>query len=287
MKRLTLPLVDDAACTTDLSKNTRLSKTSYPHLKDQLPEILAAYDDYMASNGNALNIALPGLSDELKQGLSSNYDGPPKNLPYIKEIRGSSPDVCPMCGSLQTSTLDHLLPQESYAEFAIYSRNLVPACDCNSKRGTALMDLTTSSRVLHPYFDDCLQDRLISCEILPAPGFPLVDIKPRYVDPTHQLADSIEFHVEKIVLRSGLLVWLSSQWDSARIRPINKIHTLPRKVVGSSNAMRLCLEDALTRYDQNYASPNNWESIFIHGLLGSPDAMEWLRLRHNVDILNT
>ncbi|MBH9742077.1 hypothetical protein CJ419_20630 [Vibrio navarrensis] len=30
--------------------------------------------------------------------------------------------------------MDHFLPQADYPEWIIYSRNLVPACDCNSKR---------------------------------------------------------------------------------------------------------------------------------------------------------
>lgn len=274
-------MVDDIAHTTALSENASLHRTSYPHLRARLHEILDRYEFYSGSGGNALTIESLGLTDPLKMGLKKNYSKPPASLSYLAEIRGSSRRVCPMCGSLKPYSLDHILPKDDYAEYAIFSRNLVPACDCNSKRGATSADRFSMVRVLHPYYDDCLFARLLSCNISPQPDFPMVDIDIAYVDPGHPLAESIKFHAHSIVLPSGIIEWLSGQWASAVDSPAAVLQTLPHSKVGSSRRMRLALEDALVRHDTRLGTPNNWESIFVHGLLASPAAMEWLRLKHN------
>lgn len=69
---------------------------------------------------------------------------------------------CPMCGSLHSGTLDHIFPQSDYPEFAVFSRNLVPACKCNSKRQNDLLGDGQGERILHPYYDVCLGERLLS-----------------------------------------------------------------------------------------------------------------------------
>jgi hypothetical protein len=281
LKKLDFPLVDDLEQTTVLSENDGLYQTSYPHLRNRLNDVLACYHSYCEHEGNALLINSLGLEDPLKSGLKSNYSSPPNSLSYIEEIRLSSPRVCPMCGSLKPSTLDHILPKEDYAEYAIYSRNLVPACDCNIKRGRTLIDRDASERVLHPYFDSCLTQRLLSCEISPDPTFPMVEIRIKYLASSHLHAGNVRFHTENIVLRAGLLNWLTSQWSSAVDYPSAVIQTLPHSLIASAWDMQLALEDALARNDRSLGTPNNWQSIFVHGLLASPDALEWLRLKHN------
>lgn len=283
MKKLEFPKVDDIERTTDLSRNRLLRQTSYPHLSNRLREVLGSYQRYTRFQGNALKIEPMNLEDPLKSGLKSNYSHPPSSLSYIDEIRSSSPRVCPMCGSLKPHTLDHVLPKEDYSEFAIYSRNLVPACDCNIKRGRTLVERDASARVLHPYFDDCLSDRLLSCEISPFPEFPMADIKIRYLKLEHPLAKSVRFHVESIVVRAGIVTWLSGQWSSFVECPSAVVQTLPHAVIGTDEEMKLSLQDAIGRHDKNLGTPNNWESIFVHGLIHSPGVIAWSRQVHNKD----
>jgi hypothetical protein len=285
LKKLDAPEIDDVAITTEISENDLLHQTSYPHLKASLDRVLACYGSYCNVKGNALAITPLGLVGLLKVGLMKNYSHPPKSLSFLADIRKLSPRVCPMCGSLKPFTLDHILPKDDYAEYAVFSKNLVPACDCNLKRGKTLANPASSVRVLHPYFDSCLAERLLSCDISPDSNFPLVKIEIAYVNPGHPLAGSIEFHSRSIVLRSGIVTWLSGQWASAVDCPGAVIQTMPHSVIISVDQMRLVLEDALNRHDQRLGTPNNWESIFVHGLLASPDAMEWLRLKHNSQYL--
>lgn len=279
MKKLPVPAVDDTLKITATSQSARLHRTSYPHLRNELQAILNGYLDYDSNYGNALSVASVNINNTLKTALKKHYSSPPSDLKFIDELRASSPNVCPMCGSLKTGTLDHLFPKDDYPWFAVYSKNLVPACDCNSKRGTNLKDGT--KRILHPYYDLFLNQRLLSCQILADPVLPKFKVDIVYVDPTHTEIESIKFHVEKIVLPSGLLNWIGGEWEVAAESPSSKFHTLPLSNIASIADFRRHLEGALTRHDNSYGSPNNWFSIFTHGVLNSNDACQYLFDRHN------
>lgn len=281
MKKLPIPTVNDVHSTTETAENKRLKKTSYPLLALSLPAILNEYDTYQNNNGNALNITPLGINRSLKIGLHKNYASPPNSLLHIAKIRASSPRVCPMCGSPKTTSLDHLLPKEDYPEFSIFSKNLVPACDCNSKRGKATKNQLTGARVLHPYFDCCMLERQLSCSISPRLRFPQVDIAIAYANPTDPLITSIKFHYDKVVKPSGLIGWLESQWSSLVDYPGGVIHTLPQERITTADELRGYLEDALQRYDRSHGTPNNWYSIFVHGLLESDGVLPWLLEAHN------
>ena len=278
MKKINLPDVIDTMYLDLLAENNRLHETSYPYLCNELEEIKKAYTHYASCQGNPWSIVKPPISPELEKGLKAHYNAPPVSLDYIERLRESSPDVCPMCGGFYPSTLDHFLPKSEYKAWAIYSGNLVPACDCNSKRGTALCgEFSTQERVLHPYFDDILAERQLTC---------CIDIEKLtaglgYVNPTHPCIASIKFHVKNIVLKSGVNLWLRSQLSKLYERPSNVIHTLPRKRTVSTDYVVDALEDSLERNDENYGTPNNWTSIFMHGLLSCMDTPVWITHRHN------
>lgn len=280
MKKLPLPVTDDRQETTANSNNDLLGVTSYPYLKNELQNILNGYVDYDSNNGNAFNVAPVNITDDLADGLKKNYKSPPKDLKFINDLRESSPIVCPMCGSLGTGTLDHLFPKEDYPEFAVYSKNLVPACDCNIKRRTNLKE--GNKRVLHPYYDNFLIQRLVSCEITQDPIFPMAKIKIKYVQPNHPEIESIKFHAEKVILPSGLICWLEGQWDSLVKDPSLSIHTLPDENIASVAEFERYLNSALSKYDRKFETPNNWYSIFFHGLLNSRGVVNFLYTKHNL-----
>jgi len=282
MKKLDIPTYDDTQIIRDLSENSRLSGTSYPHLRNELTLIRAAYTDYVTQTGNAWNITDVLISDSLKTGLVKNYNDPPKLLSFIKELRDSSPDICPMCGSAKTGTLDHLLPKDNYPQWSVFSKNLVPACDCNLKRKEVLKgDVIKQERVLHPYFDNCMADRQLSCLITSTDNFRVVDIQISYVNRAEPQLDSIKFHVEKVIKPSGVIKWLENEWLKIRKRPSNQIQTIPLNSFNSIDELRGYLHDSLTRHDASKGTPNNWNSILIHGIMNSPGVVEWLLDRHN------
>ncbi|MEC7547400.1 MAG: hypothetical protein VYB48_10750 [Pseudomonadota bacterium] len=280
MKKLPSPAVNDIQKITTTSQSHRLHRTSYPHLRNELQHILNGYQNYHANNGNALSVANVNITDELSIALKKHYASPPVDLKFIDDLRSSSPNVCPMCGSLKTGTLDHLFPKDDYPCFAVYSKNLVPACDCNSKRKTNLMD--GNKRILHPYYDLFLNQRLLSCTINQDAIFPKATIEIAYVLPQHLEIDSIKYHTEKVVLPSGIINWLEGEWDTTTQNPSLKIQTLPSANIPTVADFSRCLNDALNRYDQSYSTPNNWFSIFIHGILNSQGVVQFLYTKHNL-----
>jgi hypothetical protein len=185
-----------------------------------------------------------------------------------------------MCGSPKITSVDHILPKELYPEFSIYSKNLVPACDCNIKRKTTLMNRVNGVRVLHPYFDDCLSVRQLSCSISIYVHGSVPEIKIEYVDPNHPLITSLQFHYENIVKKSGIIGWLESQWDSLMNLPESVIQTFPSMVM-TDQEMNVHLQRALRLNDISYGTPNNWYSIFIHGVLNSQAIKPLLLQTHN------
>ena len=280
MKKLPSPTVNDIQKITTTSQRHRLRRTSYPHLRNELQCILNGYQNYHANNGNALSVANVNITNELSIALKKHYASPPTDLKFIDDLRASSPNVCPMCGSLKTGTLDHLFPKDDYPCFAVYSKNLVPACDCNSKRKTNLTD--GNKRILHPYYDLFLDQRLLSCTIAQDPQFPKATIEIAYVLPQHLEIDSIKYHTEKVVLPSGIINWLEGEWDTTTQNPSLKIQTLPSANIPTVADFSRYLNDALNRYDQSYSTPNNWFSIFIHGILNSQGVVQFLYTKHNL-----
>ncbi|RTR38436.1 HNH endonuclease [Shewanella canadensis] len=286
MKKLTPVIVNDLRYLDELAENDSLHKTTFPELRDQKQVLIQAYNDYVVNCGNPWSIAVPAINDKLKSGLLSHYSSPPVSIDYLDRIKDSSPDVCPMCGGFKPFTRDHILPKSDYQAWAIFSKNLVPACDCNLKRGTALKgNIATQARVLHPYFDDVLADRLLSCKITHRSNYRWFDLDIVYVNPIHPEIASIKYHTRNIVIKSGVEKWLKGQLTKLKERPSTVIQTLPKRRPLTEERVREGIEDCLDRNDELTGSKNNWLSILCHGLLNSDGMVHWLTERHNATLV--
>lgn len=285
MKKMGSPLVDDNDILLKLADNHNLHKTSYPYLRNKLNLIQQQYLHYDDKAGNALEILGATITPRLKSGLHSNYKSPPKELDFIDKLRESSPDICPMCGSFHSSTLDHLLPKEDYPEWSVFSRNLVPACQCNSKRGRILKgNAAQNERVLHPYYDEVLSQRNVSCRILTNDNYRLITIDIICIAPNGPNFNAIKYHINKVVKRAGIVKWLEKQWPKIRHEPSCILQTLDG-TLNNLAELRALLEKLLYRLDTRHGTPNNWDSIFVHGILNSPGVIDWLFNHHNRIIL--
>lgn len=282
MKYLQAPTHNDIELLQHASTNQQLS--SYPHLRDELPSMIRAYNDYHDKSGNALSIERTLISEDLKNALKTHYRTEPQNFNFISILRESSRSVCPMCGSLATGTLDHILPQAHYPEFSVYSKNLVPACSCNIKRKDCYKGINSSHdevRVLHPYYDSIMSERILSFNIVPSPSFPIVKFELYYLITDEIMLPSIQFHVEKIIIPSGILKEMANKWASLSEYPSDTIHTLHHNNIIDIDGLNEALVDILGRHDRQKGTKNNWESIFIHSILGSDGAKEWIVRKHN------
>lgn len=263
---------DDAAALDELASNTRLK--CYPHLTAQVTVIKAAYAQYVAAGGNAHSVAKVALPETIQTQLKALYASPSRELPHINRIREESEaNCCPMCGSFHSGTLDHLLPKAEYPVFAIFGRNLVPACKCNSTRTGLLTGVHPDERILHPYFDDILRARLFVAHFEDFGLAPRITLKP-LLDQANPHAAEVRFHIANVVERTSILRYLRTSWNNLVRRPSLAAAEL-RNAPASPQALEDVLTAELDRQDDTYGSRNNWRSVFLAGLLDEP-VLSWL-----------
>ena len=264
MRFLPAPIHEDSRHLEEMARDLALS--SFPLLQQQLIRIRDAYDTYCAANGDATRIEPLGLDQALGSALRAHYSGPlARFLPLFENTRRSlSPGVCPMCGSMRPDTLDHFLPKAIFPEYAVFSKNLVPACDCNSS-SRPCCDNDQRLRVLHPYFDQALTRRLAYVSIsgsIKRPRFTLVP----YVR-ERPLADHVRFHLENVVRNERIKPYLIDTWARMRALPLSVITTAKAEDLQDSSRLTAALKDLLSRTDGYFMTPNNWFSMFLFGVL--------------------
>ncbi|MFJ5475261.1 hypothetical protein [Pectobacterium carotovorum] len=249
---------------------SRSSKmASVPALASEVEIVKAGYRLYRNNRGNP-NIILSGLksiaiSKEMGAVLSHYYDEPSKPVKFIDKIRDDySIRCCPMCGSFFCGTLDHYLPQTPHKIFAIFSLNLVPSCMCNSRRGNRLVGKNANERFLHPYFDDCLQQRLIKVDFHHLDSTPITNS--RVILPeTDPNFISVNYHFQKLV-KEKLEKYTQDRFINFCRRPAVYVTSLwenPKSI----HHLRNILEWELQAKDKEFGSNNNWDSLFAHALL--------------------
>ena len=134
-----LPTIDDIGELQKLADNNRLG--SYPSLMHGYLEFRRQYKAYEDNGGDPFKVATTTVTDsDFKRALINHFNQPPEGcLKFIPIFRRElSPLVCPMCGGFGNGTLDHYLPKDTYPEFSVFSKNLIPACNCNNLRGTTV-----------------------------------------------------------------------------------------------------------------------------------------------------
>lgn len=249
------------------SRSTKMAKII--GLASDISNIKAAYRLYKTNRGNPEKI-IAGLSKipiskEMGELLSYYYDHPMLPIKFIDKLRVEhSSRCCPMCGSFSCGTIDHYLPQAPHNIFAIFSLNLVPTCLCNSKRSNRLTGKNVNERFLHPYFDNCLQQRLIKVDFHHLDSAPTVSS--RVILPTsHPDFTAVNYHFEKLV-QEKLENYVRKRFIDFCRRPAVYITAL-RENPKSIGHLRDILEWELQAKDEEYASKNNWNSLFVDALL--------------------
>lgn len=279
MKKLNAPTVDDLSVLMKMKDNPKIA--SQPYIKNEYNTMREKYIHYNDNSGNPWVCSGNEITKNLKEKLEYHYERPYRDLNYIKKIRDEgSPDVCPFCGSSKTGTLDHYLPQADYPEWIIYSKNLVPACDCNSKRQNNVKGKKHNQRILHPYFDDCLKGRIVRAIFTGDFKKPNIDIIPikEYGTPS----ETIEFHVNTIIKQTTIVQWMNAKWQSMKRNPQSVISAIP-KTAGliTINELDCYLYETLERKDDEHGTMNNWYSMFISGIISSKSAKAWLLETYN------
>jgi hypothetical protein len=271
MNKLSRPSYDDVSAIVALSENLRTK--SHAAIKSSLRHIRYNYNQYVFAEGNAFVVCPVKISAAAGDFLKGHYATPPKELKYIKEMRDKSRYLgCPMCGSMLSGTLDHMLPKGIYPEFSVFSQNLVQACQCNSLRKETLTGVG-NERILHPYFDECLSERLVTARFEDLGPVPKVTVE-LFVDATHHNYSAVSFHVREVVLKTGVVGYLSTQWSNLIRKPSLVIRSLEENP-SSLIALEAALIKERDTIDDARGGRNTWDSLFISGLL-DPVVSLWI-----------
>lgn len=279
MNRLDLPtFFDDHAGLQALSTNRQVG--SYPELQAHVAAIREGYTQYVAASGNVSAINPVPLPAPIGAFLKGHYAKPPVCIRYINEIRErSGVNTCPMCGSMHCGTLDHVMPKGGHPAFAIFGVNLVPACKCNVLRSTALTGETASERVLHPYFDDVLAERLLAARFDDLGPVPRISLRIALVADHADFA-AVAFHAKVVVGRTQVRDYLSKTWVKFVRRPSSVVPELRHDPATRADLVDI-LEHQLENFDDFHESKNNWNSMFVMGLLDD-DVIDWIFARFSL-----
>jgi hypothetical protein len=259
------PYVDDLGELQKLANNKKVG--SYPDLMHHYIEFKNQYQAYTDKGGDPWQVTSLTLDVAFKDALKVHYDNPPDNsLEFIDDFRRDlSPTICPMCGGFGNGTLDHYLPQANYPEFKFLSKNLVPACNCNSLRSTKVQGVVSPARAIHPFYDNFLDDRLYQVVFTGSYEAPTITID--VVNPNHPNIDILKFHLDEVILNVATQGWLEKFWADLTRRP----HDILDIVLPVNHLDGIILFGSIERLrnakDKEHGTPNNWHSMFYTGLL--------------------
>lgn len=152
MNPLLFPEVDDEGLIQALPKRGVNNLTIAAFKSD----VLKAYARYRKVVRRPL-ANLPVIDDVLKAALIGKYgEGRSGQGPFQFIARRATPAgtvSCPYCGRFALGTVDHYLPKEHFAWYAVYSYNLTPSChQCQGTKGSRTK-LSRAGRPIHPILD--------------------------------------------------------------------------------------------------------------------------------------
>ncbi|HFD2060817.1 TPA: HNH endonuclease [Serratia marcescens] len=273
MNKLPRPEFRDYVAIGKLTKNKRLK--DYVLLSTQTSNLINAYRIYQRNGGFLLNRPYPPLLADVKSSLINYYKAPPVSHSIIKKLRDeNSTSLCPMCGSMHRGTLDHVLPKAIWPEFSLLTRNLVPACKCNQMK-SAVLGLNKNHRMLHPYYDAILKERLVKAGFKNLGEFPDISLEITK-DNTHPFYDSIVYHVNNVVLKNDILGYLSKRWESFYLYPRMVVRGIGPHLKNTRDISKVLI-DEVRLLDDCHGGRNNWNSVFAAGLL-TAEVVNWLWL---------
>jgi hypothetical protein len=243
--------------------------------------LVELYGTYAACVNNPIASSSKLIANGIFSSLLIDaYESPPNAVAPLKEAVQDkvSPIVCPMCGSLKTGTADHYFPKKQYPEFSIYSWNLVPACDCNTKRGSTLFGEVADEWIIHPYFETKLAQRILTVTFDFSMAEPSLSIGKLYSSGIP--AATIDFHVQEVHLKTTMLDWVTAEWARLRKVPCDVMTWYPSAVVSPADVKTRLLE-LMKANDNKLETPNNWPSALFHGVSESQPAIDMVTVAIN------
>ncbi|RZI61686.1 MAG: hypothetical protein EOP37_06830 [Rubrivivax sp.] len=264
MRTLIPTPVDDELALQLLASNSSLCD---PHVSD----IYECYEKYKAKSGDPRVLAPLGLAEPICTELEGWYRAARKRdgLQWITTYRAAKGlSHCPLCGNAGPTSLEHYLPRSSFAEFTVFSWNLIPSCvTCNSKRGRHANGPGTVVPLIHPYFDGpAYNEALLTANIEP----PYISVTFTPAALGHLKGDVLQRVTKQIstcINEERFNETLSAKWTLWRGKAVH---------CASVDSLRQDIEREL----QSTIGPmgkNSWDAAFLRAVLEDVKALTWMQ----------
>lgn len=144
------------------------------HNNNNLLPIFREYEEKYVQYGNMLHYLssstvlndVNGIDKDVMKGLYNRFYA--KDSKFRKELYKLTPRSCPICDAewgYASHTLDHILPESKYPQFAVTPLNLVPTCyRCNHSKSTTV-GTQENQGVINPYFNYINLSKYLSCNV--------------------------------------------------------------------------------------------------------------------------
>lgn len=155
--------------------NSKRKTKNKPGLKQELKAIsntqasyFENYDEAFSSNTLA-TIESATYDDSDKANLMALYSYRNKKIQMLKNLLTKHPlytenilNTCQNCTINEADTMDHILGQTEFPEFAVHPKNLFPCCSvCNKKKSDRYVDPDGSRLFLNLFLDDLPQTQYL------------------------------------------------------------------------------------------------------------------------------
>jgi hypothetical protein len=172
------PYEEDSSPFYEEIVNSKRNTTTKPRLKEEMAAIsniqssyFDDYDEAFRSNSLATIIAASYDADN-KANLKALYSYRSKKIQELKNLLTRHPlhtenilNTCQNCTINESDTMDHILGQTEFPEFAVHPKNLFPCCSvCNKKKSDKYLNEEGSQLFLNLFLDDLPQSQYLHVE---------------------------------------------------------------------------------------------------------------------------
>ena len=155
--------------------SSKRNTSNKPMLKEELQTISNAqssyfdvYDEAFSSNSLAM-IEAVSYNNNDKANLNTLYSYRSKKIQELKNLLTRHPlhtenilNTCQNCTINEADTMDHVLAQTEFPEFAVHPKNLFPCCGfCNKKKSDKYVDEEGNLLFLNLFLDDLPQSQYL------------------------------------------------------------------------------------------------------------------------------
>jgi len=131
---------------------------------------------------------------------------------------------CPYCTLSEANTLEHILPKQSYPEYAVHAYNLIPCCSkCNSYKGDDIKDRSGIPLTLNFYYHDPNAFQYLEADFLTDLNeYPIFVYSLKFPDGCDKLLKKIiENHYDKLHLLDRFKQMAEGKYAEEEIRILN------------------------------------------------------------------